>query len=70
MFEAPNLDSLSVSPAAMDEASRVLSLLASYAAAKAQAMRHRLETKDIEAALSFEKNCDATYQRLPEWARW
>lgn len=51
------------------EASRVLSLLSSYANNRAQAMKMRA-AGDIQAAQSWERAADATYQRLPQWARW
>ncbi len=66
-FDVPNLDGYD--PSDLEEFSRVYSLLASYADHKAKAMTHRVNG-DIEAALSFERCCDATYRHLPQWARW
>ena len=49
--------------------SSVCSLYASYAESRARAQELRL-AGDIEAALAFERCCDATYRKLPEWAKW
>jgi hypothetical protein len=69
LFDAPNLDGLSIDPADLDRAADVFRLLASYAQAKAQAMRLRL-AGDVNQAVAMERYCDAEYKRLPEWARW
>lgn len=66
-FTAVNLDCCSVQELAA--LSRVFSLLAAYSESRMRAMQHRLGG-DIEAALSFERNGDATYRKLPEWAKW
>lgn len=43
--------------------------LAAYIAAKRQAQKYRV-SGDLEAALSFERCCEAHYARLPDWAKW
>ena len=68
-LEAPKLDCLSTEPADYLVAADVLSLWSAYAFAKGRAMRLRAEG-DVEAALAFERNADATYRKLPVWARW
>ena len=40
-----------------------------YCAMKRKAMMFRL-SGNIPAALRFERECEITYQALPEWARW
>jgi hypothetical protein len=43
--------------------------VANYAANRATAMQCRLRG-DVATALSYERICDAIYQRLPTFARW
>jgi hypothetical protein len=69
LFESPNLDDLSVDPADLDEAARVLRALSVYAEHKASAMRLRM-SGDVRTATDTEAVCDYLYHRLPEWARW
>jgi hypothetical protein len=68
-YEPINLDCFSVDPADLRQLAEVYGRLAAYADQKAHAMELRSKG-DMEAALSFERACDATYQRLPAWARW
>jgi hypothetical protein len=68
-LELPNLDGLSTDPADLEIASRVFGLFAAYADALARAKELRAKG-DVEAALSFERSADATYKRMPLWARW
>jgi hypothetical protein len=69
LFEVPNLDCLSIDPGDLLQAAAVFSLLASYAEHTGRAMELRLQG-DIDAALSFEKAAQASYKRLPAWAKW
>lgn len=48
---------------------KVVRLLCRYAACKATAMMCRLEG-GIEAAMRNERECDAIYVQLPDFARW
>lgn len=68
LFEAINLDGFT-QVEDVQEMARVFGLLSCYAEAKANAIRMRLRG-DIEAARSFEKNCEYTYGDLPVWAKW
>ena len=69
LFDVPNLDCLSNDPGDLLQAAAVYSLLAAYAEHKGRAMELRA-MGDIEAALSFERRADASFKRLPEWAKW
>ncbi len=69
LFEAPNLDALTICPQEMDDAQEVLTTLAEYARMKAQAMRQRMRG-NIEGALIHEATCERIYALLPQWARW
>jgi len=68
-YEPVNLDAFSIDPADLRQLAEVYGGLAAYADLKANAMELRLKG-DIEAALSFERSCETTYRRLPQWARW
>ena len=83
LFEPINLDDIGSDPEDFERASHVLSLLAAYADSKARAARWRTGTgtasggkahgpakPDIECAISAEKCAEATYRRVPIWARW
>lgn len=69
LFEAPNLDCLSVDPSDYEAASWVLCRLATYARVKGEAMQQRLRG-DVTQALISERVCDGIYKALPKWARW
>jgi hypothetical protein len=69
LFEVPNLDCLSADPGDLLHAAAVLSLLAAYAEHTGRAMELRA-AGDVDAALSFERCAQASYRRLPQWARW
>lgn len=69
LFEAPNLDCLSIDPADLLTAAQVLHDLGDYAHNKADAMRQRLDG-NIGAAVTHERLCDIIYKKLPRWARW
>jgi hypothetical protein len=69
LFDAPNLDGLSIDPADYDRAEQVFRQLAGYCNAKAQAMRLRLGG-DVNRALAVERYADGLYEQLPVWAQW
>ncbi len=69
LFEAINLDDLSVDPADLTSVSITFTTLARYARLKADAMRHR-GYGNIGVALILERDLERTYAMLPEWARW
>jgi hypothetical protein len=69
LFEAPNLDCLTDSPADMERAATALALMAEYARHKALAMRMRLNG-NMGPARNAERLADLAYGSLPEWARW
>jgi hypothetical protein len=64
----PNLDGFATA-AELRTLATIYGRLAAYADLKASAMELRAKG-DIEAALSFERTCETTYRKLPEWARW
>lgn len=64
----PNLDGFATA-GELRTLATIYSLLAAYADHKASAMELRAKG-DIEAALAFERCCEASYRKLPEWARW
>jgi hypothetical protein len=68
-FEAENLDCVSIDPADLEALAVAYGALGRYAAVKAQAMRARLAGSML-AAERFERQLEAIYQSLPEWARW
>jgi hypothetical protein len=69
MFEAINLDGLSVDPKEYDNASEVLNAYAAYCRLKSVAVEMRLKGR-IRYAEAQEKSMERLYQSLPAWARW
>ncbi|HVL15828.1 MAG TPA: hypothetical protein VM529_24870 [Gemmata sp.] len=69
LFEAINLDALSNDAPDYDEAAKVLGQYAAYCDMKARAVRLRA-IGDVEAAQAHERNAEAIYSRLPQWAKW
>lgn len=66
-YEPENLDGLD--PSELDKLASVYEKLASYAKAKAPAMRARGSGRIGEAAV-LETECERIYNALPQWAKW
>lgn len=68
-IDVPNLDDATTDPKELWEFGRRLTLLAGYAAMKAQAMSNRAAGK-IELAQLDEDYCQRMYESLPQEWRW
>lgn len=69
MFNAINLDDLSIDPMDFRVAACVLRQLAEYAELRACALEERLAGR-VREATDLDRRLDSMYTALPEWARW